>query len=137
MACQFADPYTGTMKLTGKESKETLIEANNLAVALHTLKRFAEAKSFQLKTMSIARRVLGDDDDITLKMRSMYARALHDNPSATLDDLRESVETLEDTTRIGRRVMGGAHPLVETIENDLRHARATLARETPSPAGNA
>ena len=61
-----------------------------------------------------------------------YARALHDNPSATLDDLREAVSTLEDTTRIARRVLGGAHPLTTAIVSDLRHARAAhAAHETP------
>ena len=44
---------------------------------------------------------------------------------ATLDDLHEAVTTLEETTRIARRVLGGAHPLTETIEFDLRQARAT------------
>ena len=51
---------------------------------------------------------------------------------ATLDDLREAVTTLEDTERIARRVLGGAHPLTSTIEGDLRDARSALrARETP------
>ena len=50
----------------------------------------------------------------------------------TLDDLREAVTTLEDTERIARRVLGGAHPITVQIERDLRKARATLrARETP------
>ena len=52
---------------------------------------------------------------------------------ATLDDLREAVATLEDTERIARRVMGGAHPITAGIEGTLREARAALrARETPS-----
>ena len=60
-------------------------------------------------------------------MRWNYAR--------TLDDLREAVNTLEDTGRIARRVLGGAHPLTEGIEEELRGSRAILrARETPSEA---
>ena len=52
--------------------------------------------------------------------------------SATLDDLREAVRTLEETERTVRRVFGGAHPLATTIGLDLRDARAALrARETP------
>ena len=59
---------------------------------------------------------------------------LYKNDGATLDDLREAVETLEDTERIARRVLGGAHPITAGIENQLRYARAALrARETPSP----
>ena len=53
---------------------------------------------------------------------------------ATLDDLREAVTTLEDTKRIARRVLGGANPITEGIEDGLRDARAVLrARETPAP----
>jgi len=44
---------------------------------------------------------------------------------ATLDDVREAVTTLEETARIARRVLGGAHPLTTQIEDDLRDARAT------------
>ena len=52
--------------------------------------------------------------------------------AATLEYTREAVTTLEDTTRIGRRVFGGAHPLLEACGVALRNARAALrARETP------
>ena len=57
---------------------------------------------------------------------------LYDNPGATLDDLREAVNTLGETERIARRVLGGAHPVTVGIEGALRAARAALrARETP------
>ena len=59
-------------------------------------------------------------------------RALFKDDCATLDDLREAVTTLEDTERIARRVLGGAHPTTGGIEAALRGARAALrARETP------
>ena len=77
---------------------------------------------------------------VTLRMSAVYANALYNDPSATLDDLRESVTTLEDTAPIARRVLGGAHPLTGAIENHLRDARAALRRrETPpssSPSGD-
>ena len=58
---------------------------------------------------------------------------------AHLDDLREAVNTLEDTERTARRVLGAAHPLVQNhIGRSLGESRATLrARETPSPAESA
>ena len=60
-----------------------------------------------------------------------YAEALYKDTGATLDDLRESVETLEDLERTARRVLGTAHPLAAGIEAKLRDARAALhARET-------
>ena len=61
------------------------------------------------------------------RMRWIYAEALYKDPSATLDDLREAVTMLEETTRIARRVMGGAHPVATGIESSLRNARSVLA----------
>ena len=72
----------------------------------------------------MARRVLGENHEFTLKMRWVYAQAIYEDTGATLDDLREAVRTLEDTTRIARRVLGGAHPLTVDIENHIRCARA-------------
>ena len=56
--------------------------------------------------------------------------ALYVAPGATLDDLREAVSTLEDTTRTVRQVLGGAHPLTVDIERELGKERALRARET-------
>ena len=80
--------------------------------------------------MPIARRVLGDSHDLTLRMRLFYGRVLYEDPAAPLDHLREAVTTLEDAGRISRRVLGGAHPGSRGIERALREARAALnARE--------
>jgi len=85
-----------------------------------------------LKTMPLSRRVLGRSNEITLRLSWNYARALCNDPDATLDDFREAVATLEDADQIARRVLGGAHPLATGIETSLREARAALrARETP------
>ena len=87
-----------------------------------------------LKTMPVARRVLGEGHRVTLKTRWTYASSLCEDPDATLDDLNEAVTTLEDARRIARRVFGGAHPITGGLGRDLIKARAALrARETPSP----
>ena len=84
------------------------------------------------KTIPVARRVLGESHELTLRTRWVYARAFYNDDSATLDDLREAVTTLEELVIIARRVYGGAHPLTARNEGDLRNARAALrARETP------
>ena len=82
--------------------------------------------------MPVARHVLGEGHELTLKMRLIYAQTLNaDYIAATLDDLREAVTTLEETARTARRVLGGAHPTTEGLVKDLRNSRAALrARET-------
>ena len=60
--------------------------------------------------MPVARRVLGENDELTLQMRWELRDDAAQDPSATLDDLREAVNTLEELERTARRVLGGAHP---------------------------
>ena len=128
------DVYSATLKLLGKEHRDTLLEANNYAnslIELDRLIRFKEAKALLRKMTPVARRVLGESDATTLRMRRNYARALYRDPAATLDDLREAVTTLEETARTARRVLGGTHPLTSAIEDDLLESRAAL-REAPN-----
>ena len=67
--------------------------------------------------------------------RTIYAAALFDDTGATLDDLREAVTMLEETASTARRVLGGAHPFISTIDPTLAMARAALRnRETPGGA---
>ena len=75
----------------------------------------------------MARRVLGESDETTLRLRSSYAAALCQDDCATLDDLREAVNTLEEVERTARRVLGGSHPLTRTFEDHLRDTRVALA----------
>ena len=78
------------------------------------------------RTIPVARRVLGESNEITLVMRSVYAKALCLDVGATLDDLREAETTLAEIERVARRLLGGAHPHTEAIEANLRFARAAL-----------
>ena len=66
-----------------------------------------------------------------------YARALYHDDSATLDDLREAVTTLEDTARVARRVFGGANPTTDGIGRSLELARAALRVREETPSGGA
>ena len=85
-----------------------------------------------------ARRVFGENHETTLKIRWTYAQTLYEDDGTTLDDLREAVTTLEETRRVARRVLGGAHPVAGEIEENLLLARAALrARETPSSSPGA
>ncbi len=130
------DVYSGYLKLLGEEHPQTLSSANSYALSLGRLERFKEIKALLRKTIPVARRVLGDNDILTFQMRKAYAQSLYLDADATLNDVREAVTTLEDTLRLARRVLGGAHPNVRGIEKSLREARAALrARETPPPPG--
>jgi len=125
--------YSGRLKLCGEEASETFMEANNYAAILRDLQRYAEAKSLLRKTMPVARRVLGKNDVLILKMRWNFALMLYKEDGATLDDLREAVTSLEEVAPASQRLLGSAHPLVVQVERSLRDSRAALrARETPS-----
>ena len=132
------DVYSGYLKFKDRECEQALVAANNYALSLIKLQRFGEARSLLRKTVLVARRVHGDNQELVTSLRRNYARVLYDDPGATLDDMREAVTTLEELERIARRVFGGAHPLTSAIEENLQGARAKLrARETPSPPGSA
>jgi hypothetical protein len=125
------DVYSGYVKLYGEDHRYTLEAANNLVTSLLHAHLFEEAKSLLLKTMPVARRTLGENDETTLRFRANYAEALCKDPAATLDDLREAVTTLEEIERTARRVLGGAHPITKSIETSLRKARAALRAREP------
>ena len=96
-------------------------------MSLKDLRRFEEAKALLRKTLPMARRVLGENNEITLRLRWSYAEDLYPDKGAPLDDLREAVSILEDTDRTARRVLGGAHPRTVNIERALQKVRAALA----------
>ena len=102
---------------------------------LEHLERFEEAKALLRKTTPVARRVLGENHFLTLRMRRKYVQAIYWDTVATLDDLREAVTTLEDSERIARRVLGGSHPRTTGTERQLRYARATLRAHAAARIG--
>ena len=134
------DVYSGRVKLDGKDHKDTFRAAYNYTLTLDRLgleQGLEEARKLLRKTIPTARSVLGDNNSLTLKLRSLYADVLRKD-GATLDDLREAVTTLEDTERTARRVLGGAHPLVVDIGDEYRDAQAAFcARETLRPSPDA
>ena len=94
------------------------------------LKHFEEAKSLFRKVIPVARRVQGDNDEKTIRMRWYFAVALYQDEGASLDDLREAVTSLEELAPYARRLLGGAHPIATGIERALELAREALrARE--------
>ena len=114
--------------------------ANNYASSLASLQRRKEAKALLRERVPVARRILGEGHRLTLKMRLNYAQSLYmDVYGATLDDLHESVTTLEDLERRSQRVLGIAHPFTKGVAIDLFQARTELSlhrdETPPSPSG--
>jgi len=125
------DVYSGYCRLSGEDCEASLASAYNYANSFMDLHRPEEAKSLLCKKIPVARRVLGEGHELTFRMKWNYASALYRSPGATLEDLREAVNTLEETAQTARRVLGGAHPTATGIETSLRNSRAMLrARET-------
>ena len=126
--------YSGFLRLKGVDHHYTITSALCYASSLMDLHRYAEAKALMRKTTPVARRAFGDSHALALKTRRNYARVLFRDPSATLDDLREAVETIEEIERTARRVFGDSHPTTNSIRRDLQRAREVLhARESGAP----
>ena len=118
--------YAAKLKLYGEEDIRTIGGAYNVANALLKIDRSEEGKALIRKLTPVARRVLGESHDLTLRIRTCYAISIYQDDSATLDDLREGVNTLEDSERIARRVLGGAHPLTKAIGQSLWETRKII-----------
>ena len=126
------DNYARRLKLSGGGHVETIREAICYAMGLIDASRFEEAKALMRITLPVARRVLSESHDLTLRIRKVYAQTLYKDNGAAPDDLREAVTTFEETGRVARRVLGGAHPLTKEIEHYMQESRTALrARETP------
>ena len=82
--------------------------------------------------MPVARRALGEDDRLTLQMRWNYAMALYRDNGATLDDLREAVETLEYVAKSWKRIFGKSHPETPKVQGALEIAREKLTHAAAS-----
>ena len=121
------DIYSGRAKLNGEEDERTLRAASNYADSLMEFERFAEVKSFLQEVIPTVRRVFGDTNTTTLRMRWLYVLALYKDDSATLADVQEAVETLESVANSWKRVMGPAHPDTSNVQAALASAREALA----------
>ena len=89
--------------------------------------RHEEASSLMRKIIPVARRIIGETKITTLRIRWLYALALFEHDAATLDDLREAVDSLDSVARLWTRVFGASHPETPNIQLALNKAREALA----------
>jgi len=122
--------YSRSLALYGEEHRDTLVPANSVSNLLVDMRRYEEAKSLLRRTMPVARRIIGENDETTIRLTWQYGQILHRNDATqqtTLDEIRASVAMLGKLARTARRVLGGAHPVVAGIEESLGQSRAALA----------
>ena len=100
--------------------------ALNLAVTLGDMARFAEARQILREAIPKARKLKGDDHDLTLCLRYNYVYSLVNDDTSSLSDLREAVAMIEDVERRARRVYGANHPEAVSKTVTLRKARQKL-----------
>ena len=93
--------------------------------------RYKEAKSLLREQIAAARRALGEETSLVIRLRWNYADALHEDESASRDDAAEAVVILEELFRTARRVLGTAHPITGSIQDSLGKAQETLAAFAP------
>ena len=87
-----------------KNMKKTLRAANNYAVVPCWSKALRRSQDFDAQNVPVARRVLGENHELTLQDEVDLREGVYEDPDATLDDIREAAATLEDTARTARRV---------------------------------
>ena len=119
--------YFGRLKLDGELEENTLMAAGNYALTLLQLKRFEEAKELLRKTTPVARRVLGNEHELTLSMREDLCCATLCGESSAEEEKREAFRMLEEVAGVMRRVLGPQHPETQRVQDDLEANREAFA----------
>jgi len=79
-----------------------------------------------------ARRALGEEHEINMKLRRFYACCLYKPDGASRDEVVEATNLFEALSRMTRRVFGPAHPFTTKIQKDLKNAQEQLTSfDTP------
>ena len=77
--------------------------------------------------LPVARRVLGADNDMCLRLAHVYVHAVMECATPSRDELVFAEKLLEDTARRFRRVFGPQYPSTPRAEEDLALIRERLA----------
>ena len=87
------------------------------------------------KAVTVATRVLGAEDRLTIKLGGSLGQHLYWDPDASLGQLRESVAILESNCATSKRVLGSTHPTTDISKRDL--VRACLRLREAVESGSA
>ena len=120
--------------LCGPEDPETIKQAISVSLMLSKLGRYAEMADFVRPETALARRVLGDEHEITLRLRYHYAQGRLEGAAATgisLADFAEAKADIEDVHLRTKRIFGASHPLTyHTTQLLARFRSATVGPPT-------
>ena len=94
--------------------------------ALVGIDLYSEARALCTEMLPKSRKLLGEEDDITLGLRYSYAQALVYKPAPSLEELRLAVAVLEKLERTALRVLGPSHPKIPAVRQTLGLARGKL-----------
>lgn len=83
------------------------------------------------KAVTVATRVLGAEDRLTIKLGGSLGQHLYWDPDASLGQLRESVAILESNCAMSKRVLGSTHPTTDISKRDPGKPKRAEAREGP------
>lgn len=123
-ACRQAEALVGRISaVLGPDDLATLRLQHQLAAALATERRFAEARAVQLDVHERFRRVLGDDDPETLWAMSNHAIDLSD-----AGDLHGAARVAEQVLVDRVRILGPEHPATLMSMANLASDWAALGR---------
>ena len=118
--------YAGFKKLYGNCHSRTLQAAYNLAISLNRLEKYAETKSLLRGPISDAQRTFGNDNPLTLNLRSVLADTL--GCLGGIDNMRAAVVMREDVYNRTRQIFGPLHPITQRRQGRAEQFRAALAR---------
>ena len=74
-----------------------------------------EARSFLLKKIPDARHLLGDEHEVTMKLRLLHAKVVTRDAASSPKDMGRVMEDINELMAISRRVYGDKHPLTKLI----------------------
>ena len=80
--------YTTSVETLGASHRSTICSALNLSVSLVNAQLFNDSKSFLRDQLPVARRSLGADHYLTLRVHHFLGMALQGSPGCTRDNLR-------------------------------------------------
>ena len=97
----------------------------DLGLALNKLRKYTETESLLRGPISDAQRTLGNDNTLTLNLRSVLADTLA--CLGGIDNLRAAVAMREDVYKRTRQIFGALHPKTQRRQRSLEAFRAALA----------